>query len=212
MKKIKVLTILSFLSGIIFIFIGSLDKTFYYENELEGIVLKSLILLPSFLAIISGIFAIVLNILFSIKEGKISLLFSLLALIGIIIGSSEFFVTHWAKSLDAIRQSNLMKIMQAMEIYFYDKGEYPEIKVNNNGYIENKSIGIYLDPLPKNPLRYEGILNWKLIKSLPYKGFSNSYDRTKYCIYAEMWGGKFFAISSKGSEILNTAPTVLDCW
>ena len=211
MKKIKVLAILSLLSGIIFISIGSLDKTFYYENNLEGIVLKSLILLPSFLAIILGIFAIFLNIPLSLK-GKGSLLFSLLALVGIIIGGSEFFITHGAKSLDALRQSNLRQIMQAMEMYFYDKGEYPEIKVDNNGYIKNKSIGVYLDPLPKNPLRYERILNWKLIKSLPYKGFSNSYDRNKYCIYAEMWGGKFFAISSKGSEILNTAPTVLDCW
>ena len=211
MKKIKVLAILSLLSGIIFISIGSLDKTFYYENNLEGIVLKSLILLPSFLAIILGIFAIFLNIPLSLK-GKGSLLFSLLALVGIIIGGSEFFITHGAKSLDALRQSNLRQIMQAMEMYFYDKGEYPEIKVDNNGYIKNKSIGVYLDPLPKNPLRYERILNWKLIKSLPYKGFSNSYDRTRYCIYVEMWGGKFFAISSKGSEILNTAPTVLDCW
>jgi len=211
MKKIKVLAILSLLSGIIFISIGSLDKTFYYENNLEGIVLKSLILLPSFLAIILGIFAIFLNIPLSLK-GKGSLLFSLLALVGIIIGGSEFFITHGAKSLDALRQSNLRQIMQAMEMYFYDKGEYPEIKVDNNGYIKNKSIGVYLDPLPKNPLRYERILNWKLIKSLPYKGFSNSYDRNKYCIYAEMWGEKFFAISSKGSEILNTAPTVLDCW
>jgi len=211
MKKIKVLAILSLLSGIIFISIGSLDKTFYYENNLEGIVLKSLILLPSFLAIILGIFAIFLNIPLSLK-GKGSLLFFLLALVGIIIGGSEFFITHGAKSLDALRQSNLRQIMQAMEMYFYDKGEYPEIKVDNNGYIKNKSIGVYLDPLPKNPLRYERILNWKLIKSLPYKGFSNSYDRTRYCIYVEMWGGKFFAISSKGSEILNTAPTVLDCW
>jgi len=211
MKKIKVLAILSLLSGIIFISIGSLDKTFYYENNLEGIVLKSLILLPSFLAIILGIFAIFLNIPLSLK-GKGSLLFSLLALVGIIIGGSEFFITHGAKSLDALRQSNLRQIMQAMEMYFYDKGEYPEIKVDNNGYIKNKSIGVYLDPLPKNPLRYERILNWKLIKSLPYKGFSNSYDRNKYCIYAEMWGGKFFAISSKGSEILNTAQNVLDCW
>ena len=211
MKKIKVLAILSLLSGIIFISIGSLDKTFYYENNLEGIVLKSLILLPSFLAIILGIFAIFLNIPLSLK-GKGSLLFSLLALVGIIIGGSEFFITHGAKSLDALRQSNLRQIMQAMEMYFYDKGEYPEIKVDNNGYIKNKSIGVYLDPLPKNPLRYERILNWKLIKSLPYKGFSNSYNRTKYCIYTEIWGGEFFAISSKGNKILNTAPTSLDCW
>ena len=65
---------------------------------------------------------------------------------------------------------------------------------------------IYLTPFPKDPG-----------SSSSYKGFSNSSDRKKFCVFAKMETAKtgcdprYFVASGKGvGEVCNTAPTNLD--
>jgi len=205
MKTSKVLAFISFLAGVIFIINGSMgSKTFYYETNLEGLAVKSFVLIPSILAMILGALALILII----KAREVTPLFILLSLLGIIMGGL-LFLPHWAKSLTALRQSDLSGVIPSMEMYYYDEGKYPEIKVNN-GYIENESIGGY--SMPKNAVKYERILDQMFIKSIPFKGISNSNNREKYCIYAKLseWNDEFFAVSQQGAKTLHREPTSLD--
>jgi hypothetical protein len=203
MKTSKILAIISFLSGIIFIINGTGSETFYYESNLDEIATKSFVLIPFILAMALGVIALILII----KDREATPLFILLALLGIIMGGLVF-LPHWAKSKSALRQSELAKIAPIMELC-YEGGKYPEIEVRN-GYVENKAI--CGSPMPGYPIVYESILDKNFIKTTPFKGISNSNNRDKYCIYASVpeREGEFFTLSQQGFKVLEKEPTSLD--
>lgn len=45
-----------------------------------------------------------------------------------------------------------------------------------------------------------------------YQRIPNSNDLQRYCVWACLENGKFFAASEKGTKLLEQAPTDLDCW
>ena len=208
MKTGKILALISFLSAIIFIISGTIGgiESFHYKNELDGIIIKSPVLLPFILAIFLGIIALIIIII----KKEINPFFILLVLLGIIIPVGiPFFFPTYARSIYAMKMAPLNEISQRMEFCYYDLGNYPEIKVQN-GYVDNKNICGY--PIPENPIKHERILNKMFIKTTSFKGISNTDNRDKYCIYTRIFEDRqeFLAISQQGLKELKKEPTSLD--
>jgi len=207
MKTNKILALISFLSAIIFIINGTGAETFYYRDELDGMIAKSAVFLPLVLAIALGIIVLVIIIK---KKGRNLLLISL-ALLGIIIPIGVlFFFQPYSRSISSMKIAKLSQLVSEMEIcYSFGSGEYPEIKVQN-GYVENTDICGY--PMPENPIKYERILDKMFVKTTPFKGISNTDNRDKYCIYTKLWEweDEFFAASHQGTKQLHKEPTSLD--
>lgn len=117
-------------------------------------------------------------------------------------------------SPNAKRQSDIRQIGTAMELWCDDQGEYPVVTVDN-GRINLRSIGEFMPSLPTDPGGSSGsrkTIGCNDIKGAQYKGFDNSADRSKFCIYACLSDGGFFAASHKGARELEKEPINLDCW
>jgi len=102
-----------------------------------------------------------------------------------------------AKARDARRIEDLRQISVVMILYYEDKGKYPSS-------INTLTSEPYLLVIPTDP--GDG--------SCPgsYKWISNLQNPQKYCIYACLESGKFYAISPKGKKELDKPPTNLNCW
>lgn len=96
------------------------------------------------------------------------------------------------KARDARRESDIRQISIAMEM-FYDDGQ---------AYISQtdapSAIGDYLNPIPPDP------------RGNDYEWISNAANDQRYCFYAILEGGSFFAASERGTKRLNSEPTTLD--
>ncbi|MCD6550193.1 hypothetical protein J7K24_01455 [bacterium] len=118
---------------------------------------------------------------------------------------------NWMPSgVDAKRISDIRQISLAMEKVYDNEGRYPEITTTTNGRIDIEIIG-HLDPVPRD-IGYGTVVGCNDIKDAPYRGFNNTSDRSKYCIYACLEKGGFFAASHKGIKLLKKEPNSLDCW
>jgi prepilin-type N-terminal cleavage/methylation domain-containing protein len=104
-----------------------------------------------------------------------------------------------SKARDARRQSDIRQIVTAQEMYYGD----------NEAYVTSATtptaIGTYLDPVPTDPKTgsaYEWIDN----------SSTGCDDDQRFCVYATLESGKYFAGSHKGTKMLTSAPTTCDCW
>lgn len=120
------------------------------------------------------------------------------------------------KARDAIRETEMHQIFTAQEIVKGEDEQYALITTvgpTDPSDVTNTSIAsavgkAYLTPFPRDPAS----------GSPAYKGFSNSLDRSKFCIYATLentrtgCNPRYFIASHKGrGEVCNTAPVDLDC-
>jgi len=117
------------------------------------------------------------------------------------------------KARDARRESDIRQIVTAQEMYYGDNEHY--LTCNTAGTTNDTTntvtcdtttgapdkIPTYLDPAPVDP-QTKSAYGW----------IDNTGDDQKFCVYAALESGKFFAGSHKGTRILNAAPTTLDCW
>lgn len=117
---------------------------------------------------------------------------------------------------DAKRQADIRQIGTAMELWYDDQGEYPVVAVAAGGRINLKSIGEYMPLVMTDPgasrFSETKTIGCNDIKGAPYRGFDNSTDRSKFCIYSCLTSGGFFAASHKGIRELDKEPINLDCW
>jgi hypothetical protein len=115
-----------------------------------------------------------------------------------------------SKARDARRMSDIRIISTSMEIaYDFEKREYPLTPTDTYGRLTITQINGNL--LPKDPGGGK-VLNCNDTKDTPYHAIDNSADRSKYCIWACLENGKFFAVSPKGANTLDRPPTDLNCW
>jgi prepilin-type N-terminal cleavage/methylation domain-containing protein len=105
------------------------------------------------------------------------------------------------KARDARRQSDIRQIVTAQEMYYGDTEAY-YTEAGTDGALVGP-ISTYLSPVPKDPST-----------SVGYHWFDNTGtgNNQKFCVYATMESGKFFAGSNKGTRQLDAAPANLDCW
>jgi|GEM_PF-2292174 len=155
--------------------------------------------------ILSPFIALILGFIVFIKRKSANKYFSFLSKIAIFIALIEcFFVAmtlSWGsvgpRSRDSGRISDISQISIAMEMYKDD---------NDGKFLQSEkipsSIGGYLDVTPKDPCS-----NSKYY----YHWISNINDSQKYCVWACLEGGNFFAASHKGVKKLDKAPTDLNC-
>ena len=117
------------------------------------------------------------------------------------------------KARDAKRQADIRQISLAQEMYYDAAGGYAAIALDAVGRLATTRIGVYLDPLPRDP---GGGREANCNTSPPgaYRGFASAEAHHEYCIFACLEDGRFFAASEKGTTILaaDARPTVLGCW
>jgi len=208
MKKVKILTILSLtfttisflIIGIFFSIVPNPFSVFPTGIEilLESIILLLFIISP-FIALISS--TILLILLIKRKESNRLLL--ILALVGIIVGlvmTSYILIDIFHKPppyKDPKRESDMRQIALAMEMY------YDEM----NSYLQSEFMPVTIPPhlnlVPVDP-------GYGPCSS--YQWISNMDDPQKYCTWACLQDGRFFAASHKGTGELDEAPNNLDCW
>lgn len=111
--------------------------------------------------------------------------------------------------LDDRRENDIHLINTAMDIYYQEKGKYPEITITN-GRINLSNIGQNLMDVPSDP-GLGKIKGCNDIQGAPYFGFDNTLSRDKYCIFTCLNDGSFLAASYKGVKILDKVPINLDC-
>jgi len=119
-----------------------------------------------------------------------------------------------SKARDSKRMADIRQIAAAMEMYYSDQEQYPLIQTSNGRITSvdgGTGIGTYLDPLPTDP-GGGSTTGCNDTKGAAYAAFSNSSDRTQYCIYACLENGRFFAASEKGTKELTSQPSSLSCW
>jgi prepilin-type N-terminal cleavage/methylation domain-containing protein len=111
------------------------------------------------------------------------------------------------KARDARRQSDIHQMMMAMELYYDDRLQYFERGTIGAIVDLPSEIAPYLSPVPKDPGNIP-------IACQPegYRGWGNTGQAQKYCLWACLEAGTFFAASPKGTRTLESAPTGLDCW
>jgi len=155
---------------------------------------------------------------FFIPDSKEKKIFIFVVILGIFLPilltiGSLFLVkqafTVWDRALDAKRTNDIQLINTAMNIYYQDKGQYPEITVTN-GRINLSNIGQNLTEVPSDP-GLGKIKGCNDVQGAPYFGFANTLNRDKYCIFACLSDGSFLSVSQNGVKILNKIPFDLDC-
>lgn len=152
---------------------------------------------------IINIVAIILGICSLIKRKNYNRSSTLLALIGIVMGILWIVflmfssVNHPSNTRDPRRESHIRQINLAMDMYYND---------NNEKYLQSEtlptSIGIFLNPMPTQP---------RGGPCSSYQWISNMNNSQRYCVWACLEDGKFFAASPKGTKTLDRAPTDLNC-
>ena len=142
-----------------------------------------------------------------------------IAIIGIL--SSTIMVSLGGargKARDARRQTDISQLRLAMELDYSDEERYSrfnpaqwaqatKIPCTNAPDCTGARDGRYLDPVPKDPAG----IPYKWIDNSASMGGSSCSDQ-KYCVYAELEEGGYFAASEKGSRKLTTEPTKCPCW
>jgi type II secretory pathway pseudopilin PulG len=119
------------------------------------------------------------------------------------------------KARDAKRESDIRQISLAMEMYYDEYTQYPEITVATDGTrITNASTPTpnYLDPWPTDPGGGSDPCNNS--SSAPYCGFNNNGAQNEYCVFAVLEspsGDNIFAASEKGTSERATV-TAATCW
>ncbi|MDP3093945.1 MAG: type II secretion system protein [bacterium] len=111
------------------------------------------------------------------------------------------------KARDSRRLTDIRQSMLALELYYDDHLEYPE--KGAVGIIDDSPLSIvpYLDPMPKDPGNTPPAC-------LPegYRWWGNTGQTQKYCLWACLESGAFFAASPKGTRAMENPPSGLDCW
>ena len=101
-----------------------------------------------------------------------------------------------SKARDARRQSDIRQISIAMEMYYDDSQAYLATSTMPT------AIGTYLATVPLDP--QGGSYEWQ-----PNDGVG---DDQKYCTWANLENGEYFAASHKGTKQVATTTGNLDCW
>jgi type II secretion system protein G len=120
-----------------------------------------------------------------------------------------------SKARDAKRQSDIRQISLAMEMYYDDETQYPDIDLTSASTPERLDSGFaissYLDPLPTDP-GGGSHADCNDDSDQPYVAYDNMASTTHYCIYACLEDLTYFVASQKGTKDLDTtAPSDLDC-
>jgi hypothetical protein len=99
---------------------------------------------------------------------------------------------------DAIRETDIGQIILALETFYTDIKAYAQ-----KGGVANMplSIGEIMVEVPKDPLSNKG-----------YGWIDNTKDSSKFCVYAKLEQGRYYAGSHKGMRVLNLPPKNLSCW
>jgi Mor family transcriptional regulator len=103
-----------------------------------------------------------------------------------------------SKARDARRMSDISMIRSAMEMYYLDHGKYLTSKT-----MPERIEHYLLVEMPKDP------------GSGPcpeYRWISNLKNPQKFCVFACLENGNFYAVSHKGTKELEEPPKTLDCW
>lgn len=111
------------------------------------------------------------------------------------------------KARDARRQADIRQLVIAMEFDYSDEEAYSRFSPAEwqTGKIP-KDNGIYLDPLPRDPLGTA--YNWLDNSS----GSTVQCGSQNFCVYANLEEGEVFAGSEKGTRKLGAVPTQCPCW
>jgi hypothetical protein len=178
-------------------------------------------ILPLFFGLIGGLIAWLVNKERNPKTAKNILIFGIVwsvlwvIIVPILMGSIVTVSLGEARSKarDARRMADIRMIQTAMEMEYESSKEekYPLITVDAYGRLTVTQLGHSLSTLPKDPGGGK-VSKCNDIEGTPYHAIENSTDRTKYCIWACLENGKFFAASPKGTETLDRAPVNLSCW
>ena len=112
-----------------------------------------------------------------------------------------------AKARDARRVSDVRQYMLALELDYDDHLKYIEKGALGVADEPPAKVASYLDPAPADPgnapvaCQPEG-----------YRWWGNAGQGQKYCLWACLEAGTFFAASPKGTRVLSSPPSGLDCW
>ena len=111
------------------------------------------------------------------------------------------------KARDSRRVSDIRQLMTAFELYYDDHLKYPEKGVIGVIAKLPASIPPYLDETPEDPGNI-------VLACQPegYRWWGNAGQSQKYCLWACLEVGTFFAASPRGTKILDNSPSDLDCW
>ena len=197
-KKIYILLILSIIS-IVFAFCA-----IFFINFFSTFLKENIIILAYYTFSILGIlFSLITLHLHKRDSRKFSFLrVSLVILIIMVV----FFLIIFAlcpcgtraKARDTRRESDIRQINIAMDMYYED---------NNQKYLQSdtlpNSIGSYMN-IPESPFGGS-------CKSKSYQWISNLEDSQRYCVWACLEDGKFFAASQRGVKTTDKAPIDLNC-
>ena len=112
------------------------------------------------------------------------------------------------KARDSRRGSDIRQLMLALELSYDDHLEYPEKGVIGVVAKPPAAVAPYLDETPEDPGN-------TILACQPegYRWWGNAGQSQKYCLWACLEVGTFFAASPKGTKILSNSPSGLnDCW
>jgi len=112
------------------------------------------------------------------------------------------------KARDSRRVSDIRQLMLAFELYYDDHLEYPEKGVIGVVAKPPAAIAPYLDETPEDPGNI-------VLACQPegYRWWGNAGQSQKYCLWACLEVGTFFAASPKGTKVLSNSPSgLVDCW
>jgi prepilin-type N-terminal cleavage/methylation domain-containing protein len=94
---------------------------------------------------------------------------------------------------DVNRKSDMRQIISAQELYYNDNSRYLTSETLPT------AIDSYLNPMPTDP--GTGTYVW----------VDNTGDESRYCVYATLEDGSFFAVSQAGTAETTTTPTLAAC-
>ncbi len=112
------------------------------------------------------------------------------------------------KARDSRRVSDVRQLMTAFELYYDDHLKYPEKGVIGVVAKLPAAIPPYLEETPEDPGNV-------VLACQPegYRWWGNAGQSQKYCLWACLETGTFFAASPKGTKVLsNSPPGLVDCW
>lgn len=126
------------------------------------------------------------------------------------------------KARDAKRESDIRQISTAMEMCYDDSScsgatggaqQYLLLNVDSYGRLNNTSIGSYLSRLPTDPgggSQTNCYVQGAMVAG-NYCAFSNSSDRSQYCIFAKLESAnQIIAASEKGVTVTTTPASITE--
>jgi len=122
------------------------------------------------------------------------------------------------KARDAVRKSDLRQVLSAQEMYYLENGAYLQAAAATDG---TPAIGSFLgtlhDPQCPDGNCVSGATDYEWIAN----DASGCDDGERFCAYGtlEATSTAWFAVSHKGTRVVNTEPSALgdadaqcDCW